>query len=51
MHVGYMGYMNYVNHMSIYINRLKSLALSDLHFVLKKFGNFLLIYEDGKPKL
>ena len=38
MYVGYMSYMSYESHISIFMNRLKSLV-------------FLLIYKDGKPKL
>ena len=46
MYVGYMSYMGYVIHIIIFMNCLKSLLL-----FLNNFGIFLLIYEDGKPKL
>ena len=42
-----MSYMSYVSYMSIFVNRLNSLFF----FLKKKFGIFLLIYKDGKPKL
>ena len=42
-----MSYMSYENHMSIFMNCLKS----HVFFIFKKFGIFLLVYKDRKPKL
>ena len=43
MHVGYISYMSYVSHMTIFMNRLKSLemAINLAFFVFKKFEIFL----------
>ena len=45
MYVGYMSYMSYISHMNIFKKSLKI-----MFFAFKKFGNFLLIHKDGKPK-
>ena len=47
MSVGSISYMSFVSHMSIFLNRLKSLVSN----VFKKFVSFSLIYKYGKPRL
>ena len=43
MHVGYIRYMSYVSHLTIFMNRLRSLEMATnlSFFVFKKFEMFL----------